>query len=552
MIQLFLSFEFGKIAKYFSTRKTAKLIVSFLFLLVFIFVALGIYGFFVTGLRFISLESEEDMRAALSLFLYESFLLILSLVVIVGTLITSLFSLFLKKENTWIIASPKFSLIPFFTLWRSITTSSFPILIFFLPILAAMVKIFHLPLYLLLLPILSLVLVAILLPTLTISFVLIFSYVVRKVLHVFSVRLELPRLIGVLLLLASSLLVYTVDTLRKVDFVRLFRANDATDILSPTIIGEHFYLAPTHHLSLLLLDLSHANHLQIAKEFGLITLFTVLSLLVFWKASSLFFVVWKDLQENSKQKVNTLMKEKGYTFKGSATYAIAKKEFMVLTRDMKGLLSLLFLLSLWICEITMNTLLKSNYLRHASDITQRIAILESLQYAIALYFIAAFTLRFVFPSFSMEKGTFWILGSSPLSFRKLFLGKYIFYTLFFMILGLCMSTLGSLTLGIQSSHALYFIPLFLSTILGVVTLALTLGTLFPNKESSDPEIISTSMPGLFFTGLAILYASLSTYILYFSLRGGDVIYFALFIPASIFISLLLVTYTVKKKRSFAF
>jgi hypothetical protein len=139
---------------------------------------------------------------------------------------------------------------------------------------------------------------------------------------------------------------------------------------------------------------------------------------------------------------------------------------------------------------------------------------------IAIYFICSFTLRFVFPSFSVERKTKWILGSAPLSFKKIFMGKYVFYTSLFVFLGLLMNYVTSSLLKLSFTYTLYTMSLFAVTVIGVVTIGLFLGALYPSRDTDDPEVISTTMPGLFFTALSLLYGSLSSWILYQALLTG--------------------------------
>jgi hypothetical protein len=56
--------------------------------------------------------------------------------------------------------------------------------------------------------------------------------------------------------------------------------------------------------------------------------------------------------------------------------------------------------------------------------------------------------------------------------------------------------------------------LFVSAVIFIVTLGLSLGALFPSLESDDPEVISTSMSGLFCTALSLIYGALSALVLY--------------------------------------
>jgi len=153
--------------------------------------------------------------------------------------------------------------------------------------------------------------------------------------------------------------------------------------------------------------------------------------------------------------------------------------------------------------------------------SQKLATLQALQFIVAVYFICSFTLRFVFPAFSIEKKTAWILASAPINFRRIYFGKYLFYSLFFVAVGILMSYINIGILNLPFTYAAYSILLFVSVVIFIITLGLSLGAIFPNFETDDPEIISTSMPGLFFTALSLIYGALGAGVLYSSLAGGN-------------------------------
>ena len=85
-----------------------------------------------------------------------------------------------------------------------------------------------------------------------------------------------------------------------------------------------------------------------------------------------------------------------------------------------------------------------------------------------------------------------------------------------------MSYINSVVLNVPLAQAAYGMMLLVVTIIFIVTLGLSLGALFPNTETDDSETISTSMPGLFFTALSLVYGSISAFILYRSLLTQDV------------------------------
>jgi hypothetical protein len=151
----------------------------------------------------------------------------------------------------------------------------------------------------------------------------------------------------------------------------------------------------------------------------------------------------------------------------------------------------------------------------------------------------------------MEKKTSWILGSAPLSFTKIFTGKYLFYTSSFITIGLLMSSVNAGVLSLSLVSASYTAVLFIITTITIVTCGLSLGALFPNTETDDPEVISTSMPGLFFTAFSLIYGTVSAWILYTSIQSSSLFPTLFFIVASALVSIIVLLGTpaiVRTKR----
>jgi Zn-dependent protease with chaperone function len=60
-------------------------------------------------------------------------------------------------------------------------------------------------------------------------------------------------------------------------------------------------------------------------------------------------------------------------------------------------------------------------------------------------------------------------------------------------------------------------------ILFLVTFGLGLGAIFPNFDSDDPEVISTSLPGLAFIFGSLFYGGVGAYLFYGFLMGNATI-----------------------------
>lgn len=538
MLTTFLKFEFEKITKYFKTRTLAKTITTFLFILVFLFVAVGIYFFFLSGFRYINGEAIEEIRLALTLFLYEVFLLVLASIIVFSSVVSSIFNLFRGEYNNWIISSPGFGVFPRLVFVKSLFSSAVPSMIMFVPAVIAFNRVNHLGFFSLIFILLSVVLFLVLLNAITLTAVILITFLYYKISQkIKAIKFNFKGLVTIVISIAGAIFFYVWKVVSDIDLVKLFRADEDTKALSLDNIGNYFDYLPTHPFALEIVNLQNGQLVDAFFNFSLLLVFALITTLIFWHVSFLFYPLWQIFQEGGSQvttKYIGLFRNKfSYGFTGSKTSALFKKEALISSRNWKGVLWFLFLFSVWVMQVLTNVLLGKNIRIHQPDISTRLAVLQSLQFIIALYFMAAFTLRFVFTSFSAEKKTSWILASAPLSFKKVFFGKYLFYTLFFVTVGLLMSYINVSVLDLPFTHAFYSIVLLISNIVFIVTLGLSLGALFPNSETDDPEVISTSMPGLFFTALSLIYGAISAFVLYKTIITKTVSLFALMVVITV-------------------
>lgn len=558
MITLFIKFEFQKIIKYFKTKTLAKVITSALFALVLMFVGSLIYLFFLSGFRYISVEATEDIKLALTLFIYEVFLLVLSGIIVFSAMVTGVFSLFRGGYNNWIISTPGYKFFPSVILIRSLLTSSLPSLIMFVPAVLAFNRVYDIGFVSLVFILDSVLILLLTLNTITLLFVLFVGTLYQKLSKKIKfLQFSFKNFIILLVLITAGVVTFIWKSIKNVDLVKLFRAEDVDTAISITTISNNFYLLPTHPFAMQIVKWENGNTGGALYYFGILVILLVLVLIIWKKVSHLYYPLWKQFQDgvstvdtasNTTKKVS-----RAYHFTGGTTMALFKKEALISSRNLKGMLWLIFLSLIWLAQIATNVILSKNIGRYQPDVTEKLALMQTIQFIIAIYFIASFTLRFAFPSFSVEKKTGWILASAPLSFKKIFFSKYLFYTSFFVGLGTLMSYINSTVLGLSTVSALYILGLFVVIIVFIVTLGLCLGALFPNTETDDPEVISTSMPGLFFTALALIYGALGTLVLYLSLtKGNTLILIVSYIIVTVVLAgiLLLKVSTMKRYKTF--
>jgi hypothetical protein len=416
---------------------------------------------------------------------------------------------------------------------RNLFTSSMPMIILFLPAVIALFHVYKVSLLGLLCILLSVVILTVSLTSFTLSFIIGIGYICKLFARkISSQNFSLKNYILTLLGIFIALIFFIYRLVARIDLVHIFKADVATDTIDVQTISTYFHFLPTHPFALEIILFENNDIYQGLFAFLILFFICIISLLLWYFVAPYFYTLWLTLSENisrgtGKEKNK---QEKPLHFSGSKTTALFQKEFLILSRNMKGLIWFLFLFCIWLLELASNSILKRNVHKYGSDISSKADILQILHYSIAVYFICAFVLRFVFPAFSTDKKTAWILASSPVNMKKLFYSKYFFYSSFFLLL----------------------IPLFIVTTLFIVTSGLSFGALFPNKESDDPEQISTSMPGLFFTASALLFGALSDAILYLLLKENMIILFIsfLFIVIIAIITMLLLVPKKLEQRGF--
>ena len=549
MIKLFLTFELGKVRKYFSTKKSAKIITSILFFIVFGTVSAGIYGFFVSGFRYINIESEETIRLALTLFLYEVFLIVLSSIIIFSGMVSGIFNLFKGGYNNWLISSPGYTFFPKFILLRSIATSLLPVVVMFVPTVLALTKVYNLNVLAIVVIMASVILLIVILNAITLLFLLIVArtyYHIAK--RIKSLQFTERGLIFYLFAIASLVAFKMYTFFISVDLILFFKAMMVNETVSISSIGSYFSLLPTHPLAMMILNFQNHHALLALSNFIVLFVLASVLILLWWKFSIYFYPLWQKFQEGSGAK--SYVREGGlsltpYYFLGGSLTALFKKEFLISSRNWKGLLWFFFLMFIWLMQIVANLVLGQNIRKHEYDIVEKIVSLQLIQYIVAIYFMSSFALRFVFPSFSAEKKMSWVANSAPISFKKIFFGKYLFYTTAFLCLGIFMNYVNGLVLHLPFTHLFFSTVLFIVAIIFIIALALSLGAIFPSTETDDPEATSTSMPGLLFTAFALMYGALSDVVLYFTLTSSNFMYFISYTTLTVIFVAILLIYTPK-------
>ena len=549
---------------WFRNQRAAKSITILLFLGVLFAVGFAIYGFF--KWEFGLIAGDAYLRVALPIFFYEGLFLIVFLLVFVSSFITAVFALFRGGQgNALVMASPKFSMV-FWKAYRQILFSSaWPLLVITIPAFLGSAAVFPVSFWGGALFILSAFFLAGLGTSLAVMLFFISACGLYLIAHYFGrmfFGFGKAALLGVLFAAAGLFFIW-----------RRVGSGDITSLFAPLgsswatsridVILTRFEVFPSHLVTLTLFNAQQGL-------FGAATLATVglavmfgLGMLGVRIAAWGFLPLWQVFQEGryEAKTVSAEAARRPYGTGGPITFpryfkspigALFEKEAIVLFRGMKSALWFFFLFILWMVQASLEFFIRGNLVKYGTNLGSALAIVESLQLATAIYFVSAFILRFAFPAFSGEAKTAWILGAAPLRMQSVFWSKLLFYGSLFLLLGLVFCGLNFFIIQTAIAEGVAFIAFALLMIIFLVAFGLGLGAIFPNFDSDDPEVLSTSLPGLGFIFGSLIYGGAGTYLFYeFLVYGTGAALFG-FDALTLLLTVLMLALSLRSIKKFEF
>ena len=223
---------------------------------------------------------------------------------------------------------------------------------------------------------------------------------------------------------------------------------------------------------------------------------------------------------------------------------------MLIWRDKKNLLWFVIVIGLWLAQTAVSWRVTANANNYGDGYVFP-DFVYALILAIGLYFISALALRFVFPTFSAERKVAWILGVAPISPWNIAVGKLLIYTGIFLFLGSPILIANFVILGFGFFPALLYWIVFSLSVILIVLLAIYLSIAHPNRFSSDPETLSTTLPGLTFTSLALGGTIIIANIMYLVLSNVDLVVLLVLLITVLNLLLTSLTYNASEKFEYA-
>lgn len=523
-----LKYFWRSAVRFFATERLAKFFTILGFLAAGAFFALVVYIFFRTGFGFIA--RDEYFREALTLYVIELFLLVTFLLAYLSALATGIFSLFRTGKDLFLFASPRYTLRISLTFLRMFTSSLWPLLIMVIPAFVALRHVYGFSFAGIFIALVSVIALVGLANALAVI-LLIVSGMFLRLLRAFSIRAT-----GVLALLVSFAAVAHVwGMFRSVNLITLFQARVLTDSSASIVpILEQFENFPSH-LSALSVVFGLRGDLSggLPAMFAILTL-TLAMILALWPLSRAYLPLWQLAGErSSRQRLGPIAG--GLILRsGTQTAAMFAKEVIGFLRDTRGMMWTGFVLMLWGIQLAASHTLVFGLAEERLTDAELPRVVIALQLVLVLYFVLMFSLRFAFPAFSAERRVAWIVDMAPVDLRRFFDAKLVFFSALLIAIALIFTVSGALTLG-ESPLPEFF--LLVAILVGTVFLAifgLSFGVMFPNRDTDDPEILSTSLSGMTFIILAVLYGVFGGWSVYLVERGSVIAHAAYLLGTILF------------------
>ncbi len=549
MLKKFIGYYLKKFQRYFENNTKSRLIVTFLMAIMVFLLAAGIYILTREGLGLTQVEEDEFVMKAGPLYIYQLFLLLIGFLIFASTVIFGLFNFFKESTDAWIMSSPSYNSLPRIKFFRALFDSSWPIVILAIPLLLAIQSTF------------SLSAPGFILALATIIVFSLFSGSSAIILTFFLASLMKLAKIKSFKLLAAGMGVITVglgilawSRVVAVDIAEIFQVEEALD---PKLnaMKENFSIFPSHFAAMVIHKLNESFQ-ESFKYFGIVFGMFAGSLIIFELLKNKYLYIWQTFQEGSFEAKNKKENEPRKIIKGrtpkTAVGVIFKKEFLTSIRSPQNIFWFSFLMLLMLAQVGVVNLLETYTGIGASHEMASAGATPSLQLGVIFFFISAFVLRFVFPAFSQEGSTSWIIGAAPINLKKIFDAKLYFYGVLLVVIGLIALSIYVIPLTIAPEIVTASLLMILIGVPTLTIIGLSIGTIFANFKTDDPQKLSTSAPGIAFIITSLTYSVFGAYLLYRFLSTGSYFLIAVFISLSIIISVIFKKVTLKSLKKIEF
>lgn len=230
-------------------------------------------------------------------------------------------------------------------------------------------------------------------------------------------------------------------------------------------------------------------------------------LALFWTARSFFLTVWQAQEEGGflarPEDAPTPRPQRLFPrlFRWKYGY-LFEKEWLMLLRNPEEVSRAGFLLLLLLLYVLA---MRGLAVMEAMSGIEMQSWVMAFTFAAIGYFALTLSMRFVFPSLSIEGRSAWVVWSSPLHIHELFSWKLFFWSALITAPMLAAAGLTIVIFGLHFWLGTFFVFAVLGSCITLVAIALGQGSSFPDFRETDPQLLSTSPAGLAATGIGLAY-----------------------------------------------
>ena len=134
-----------------------------------------------------------------------------------------------------------------------------------------------------------------------------------------------------------------------------------------------------------------------------------------------------------------------------------------------------------------------------------IEVISLLNLGVCSLALSTLTTRFVFPQFSLEGKRLWILSMCPISLKKILIQKLITSCFITGTITAVLMILSSMLLNMNMNLTVLYSAIIILICIGLNSIAISLGTIFPNIRETNPAKIVSGFGGTLCLIVSFLY-----------------------------------------------
>jgi ABC-2 type transport system permease protein len=135
-------------------------------------------------------------------------------------------------------------------------------------------------------------------------------------------------------------------------------------------------------------------------------------------------------------------------------------------------------------------------------------LISFLNLGLAGFIIAAVAIRFVFPTTSLESGSFWIIACAPVNYRSFLIEKFFLFLFPLLVIAEVLIYFSNVFLGVDTFMMLLgTITMFFLTI-AITALGVGIGAMYPKFKFKSSAEIASSTGGILYMIISLTYIGL--------------------------------------------